>query len=169
MLEIYSSDIDGKMNLVFKVFDFDGDGKITAEDVRMILSYIPRSREQCTSSLETTFEESKTTCNVNRTSDKKEKKPSLGGKKRRKGEGLYFSSMGKNDDEDDRKKDTEKIIKFIEYVFKDKKSINLADFTRFNTESSSEMLLSVMSVLHERIPCSEFYYREKRNFKQHAV
>ncbi len=26
MLEIYSSDIDGKMNLVFKVFDFDGDG-----------------------------------------------------------------------------------------------------------------------------------------------
>jgi Ca2+-binding EF-hand superfamily protein len=51
MLEIYSSDIDGKMNLVFKVFDFDGDGKITAEDVRIILSYIPRSREQCTSSL----------------------------------------------------------------------------------------------------------------------
>ena len=51
MLEIYSSDIDGKMNLVFKVFDFDGDGKISAEDVKMILSYIPRSREQCKSSL----------------------------------------------------------------------------------------------------------------------
>jgi len=45
MLEIYSSDIDGKMNLVFKVFDFDGDGKISSEDVRMILSYIPRSRD----------------------------------------------------------------------------------------------------------------------------
>jgi hypothetical protein len=45
----------------------------------------------------------------------------------------------------------------------------LAEFNRFNTENSSEMLLSVMSVLHERIPCSEFYYREKRNFKQHAV
>jgi hypothetical protein len=77
--------------------------------------------------------------------------------------------MGKNDDEDDRKKDTEKIIKFIEYVFQDKKLINLADFTRFNTENSSEMLLSVMSVLHERIPCSEFYYREKKNFKQQAL
>jgi hypothetical protein len=51
MLEIYSSDIDGKMNLVFKIFDFDGDGKISAEDVRMILSYIPRAREQCNSSL----------------------------------------------------------------------------------------------------------------------
>ena len=45
MLEIYSSDIDGKMNLVFKVFEFDGDGKISSEDVRMILSYIPRSRD----------------------------------------------------------------------------------------------------------------------------
>ena len=42
MLEIYGSDLDGKMSLVFKIFDFDGDGKITAEDVRMILSYIPR-------------------------------------------------------------------------------------------------------------------------------
>ena len=45
MLEIFSSDIDGKMNLVFKIFDFDGDGKISSEDVRMILSYIPRSRD----------------------------------------------------------------------------------------------------------------------------
>jgi Ca2+-binding EF-hand superfamily protein len=42
MLEIYGSNLDGKINLAFKVFDFDGDGKITAEDVKMILSYIPR-------------------------------------------------------------------------------------------------------------------------------
>jgi len=42
MLEIYGSNLDGKMSLVFKVFDFDSDGKITAEDVKMILSYIPR-------------------------------------------------------------------------------------------------------------------------------
>jgi hypothetical protein len=116
------------------------------------------------------YEESKTAISASASTDKQEKKkPSLGGKNRRKGEGLYFSSMGKNDDEDDRKKDTEKIIKFIEYVFQDKKSMNLAEFTRFNTENSSEMLLAVMSVLHERIPCSEFYYREKKNFKQQAL
>lgn len=42
MLEIYSSDLDGKLKFVFKVFDFDGDGKITSEDVQMILSYVPR-------------------------------------------------------------------------------------------------------------------------------
>ena len=117
MLEIYSSDIDGKMNLVFKIFDFDGDGKISAEDVRMILSYIPRAREQCNSSLQISNEEYKTSTTAkdeSKPARKKGVKPSLG---KRKGEGLYFSSMGKNDDEDDRKKDTEKIFRFIEYVF----------------------------------------------------
>jgi Ca2+-binding EF-hand superfamily protein len=29
------------MNLTFKMFDFDNDGFITAEDVRLVLSYIP--------------------------------------------------------------------------------------------------------------------------------
>jgi len=51
MLEIYSSDLDGKLKFVFKVFDFDGDGKITADDVLIILSYVPRQRDQCSSSL----------------------------------------------------------------------------------------------------------------------
>lgn len=26
---------------MFNIFDFDGDGKISAEDVRLVLSYIP--------------------------------------------------------------------------------------------------------------------------------
>ena len=50
-------------------------------------------------------------------------------------------------------------------VFAEKKAIDLADFVKFNTDVSSEMLLAVMSILHERLPCSEFYYREKRLFK----
>lgn len=114
MLEIYSSDLDGKMNLVFKVFDFDNDSFITAEDVRMILSYIPRQRDQC-SSLEIKDDDTNvaTPGKPTNTSDTKksrrETKPSLGGKKKKRGEGLYFSSMGKNDDENDRKNDTEKI------------------------------------------------------------
>lgn len=76
------------------------------------------------------------------------KKPSLGGKSRRKGEGLYFSSMGKNDNEEDRQRDTEKIQNFIKIVFTDKKQINFEEFSRFNTENSSEMLLAVIGVLH---------------------
>ena len=54
-------------------------------------------------------------------------------------------------------------------VFAEKKAIDLADFIKFNTDVSSEMLLAVMSILHERLPCSEFYYREKRLFKQEAI
>lgn len=42
MLEIYSSDLDGKLKFVFKIFDFDGDGKIMSDDVMIILSYVPR-------------------------------------------------------------------------------------------------------------------------------
>ena len=77
--------------------------------------------------------------------------------------------MGKNDNEEDRQRDTDKILKFIDCVFSSGGSIDFAEFSRFNTENSSEMLFSVMNVLHERIPCSEFYYREKKEFKKQAV
>jgi hypothetical protein len=41
MLEVYSSNLELKMKVVFKIFDFNSDGLITPEDVKMILSYIP--------------------------------------------------------------------------------------------------------------------------------
>ncbi len=41
MIQVYCSTLDEKMQLVFKMFDFDSDGKISAQDVRLILSYIP--------------------------------------------------------------------------------------------------------------------------------
>jgi hypothetical protein len=54
--------------------------------------------------------------------DKKEKKPTLDGKSknRKRGEGLYFSDMGKHIDELEREKDIEKITKFIDCVFSSK-------------------------------------------------
>jgi Ca2+-binding EF-hand superfamily protein len=45
MLTIYGFDFDEKMNICFKIFDFNGDGYIQAEDVRMIISFIPRNRD----------------------------------------------------------------------------------------------------------------------------
>ena len=38
---VYSSTLEEKMKLCFDVYDFDQDGKINAEDVRIVLSHIP--------------------------------------------------------------------------------------------------------------------------------
>ena len=34
------------MALVFKIFDFDNDGKISGDDIKLILSYIPFNTKQ---------------------------------------------------------------------------------------------------------------------------
>ena len=41
MQQVYSSNLDEKMRLTFDMFDFDNDGKISAEDVKLVLSYMP--------------------------------------------------------------------------------------------------------------------------------
>ena len=41
MSTIYCSDLMQKMNLVFSLYDFDNDGYIQREDVKILLSYIP--------------------------------------------------------------------------------------------------------------------------------
>lgn len=47
--------------------------------------------------------------------------------------------------------------------------MKLKDFIEFNTSVSSEMLLSVMSILHDRLPCSQFYFRQRNLFKQKEI
>ena len=39
ILKINSSDPDIKMKCIFDIFDFDADGKVTAEDVKTIMAY----------------------------------------------------------------------------------------------------------------------------------
>lgn len=41
MTLVYASTLDEKMKLAFEIYDFDSDGRISAEDVRLVLSYIP--------------------------------------------------------------------------------------------------------------------------------
>ena len=41
MLTLFSSNFEKLLQFIFKFYDFDNDGKITKEDVRVVLSYVP--------------------------------------------------------------------------------------------------------------------------------
>ena len=40
-MKLYSNEFDIRMKFIFDIFDFDSDGEISREDIRIILSYIP--------------------------------------------------------------------------------------------------------------------------------
>ena len=41
MINLFSSDLDKLLHLILCIYDFDKDGKISKEDVRVVLSYVP--------------------------------------------------------------------------------------------------------------------------------
>jgi len=41
---VYVGDLDSKMKMCFEMYDFDQDGYITPEDVRIMMSYMPFKR-----------------------------------------------------------------------------------------------------------------------------
>lgn len=43
MFRIYYSPLETKLKLVFDMYDFDGDGLISKEDIHLVLSHIPMS------------------------------------------------------------------------------------------------------------------------------
>jgi hypothetical protein len=43
-IQIFLGTLDEKMFFTFQMYDFDGDGYITAEDVRIMMSYMPFNR-----------------------------------------------------------------------------------------------------------------------------
>ena len=55
---IYCSDLQQKMSFVFSLYDFDNDGYICAEDVRIVLSYIPLQRQDLQRSSMSLYESS---------------------------------------------------------------------------------------------------------------
>jgi Ca2+-binding EF-hand superfamily protein len=41
MFKVYYSKLESKIKLVFDIYDFDSDGFISKEDIRIVLSHIP--------------------------------------------------------------------------------------------------------------------------------
>lgn len=55
----------------------------------------------------------------------------------------------------------------LDLCFGDKERINSQDFSKINEEIASDMLLSVLNLFRERLPCSENFWRYKRNYELH--
>ena len=124
-------------------YDFDKDGQLKQEDIRMLLLYVPFKREDA---LATTFAQ------MQPLSPKK-----VGV------EGLYDRSQS---DYFTRKNDEGEINKFTQQVFGNKSQINYHEYTDINSNITSEMFTSLMRVLHDCLPCSKNFFHMKRQWRQ---
>ena len=55
----------------------------------------------------------------------------------------------------------------LDLCFEEKTKINLEEFSAISEKQTSDMVLAVLSLLRERLPCSENYWRYKRNYEMH--
>jgi len=147
MLQVYSSSLDDKMQLTFKIFDFDTDGLISAEDVRILLSYIPfRQHHQRTVGKGLSpFKKSK---NRSRGVSCSEMGKKLSDRSDdRQGEGLYQRGEGLTMNLQQRQNEQREIFNFVNLAFKQVQKLDYELYQDFNTKISSEMFVSVMSIL----------------------
>lgn len=136
MFKIYYSTFEEQVKLVFDIYDFDKDGYITKEDVRIILSYIPVLRDENT--------------------EEREK------------EGTFSQSGGGYDEFSTRIQIQEEISELLDIVFKDKEKIDLKDFQQINENINSDMLVTVLTLLRDKLPCSENFYRFQEDYMKQS-
>lgn len=67
----------------------------------------------------------------------------------------------------DRIETHEEIQLLIKSCFGDKKRINYDDYVKLNQDVSSEMFLSILTLLQTNIPCSVNFYRYKNNYEKY--
>ena len=72
---------------------------------------------------------------------------------------MYMASEGKAMNHIQREQEKKDIKGFLDYAFGTFSQFNLAKYIDFNSNISSEMFVSVMTILHERLPCAQFYFR----------
>lgn len=68
----------------------------------------------------------------------------------------------------DRVQTQEEISLLITNVFGDKKRINYEDYVQINQELSSEMFLSILTLMQSSLPCSVNYFRYKSNYEKYV-
>lgn len=134
LLRIYCSTFEQKTKFVFEIYDFDGDGLISKEDISTILSYMPVTKS--------------TPVEV---------------------EGKFTQEGGGASDFNERFETLQEMYKTLDICFGEKQHINFKEFQRINEEIASDMLLSVLNLFREKLPCSENFWRYKRNYELHMM
>lgn len=134
MFKIYYSNFDTQVKLIFDVYDFDSDGFISPEDVRLVLSYIPMLN----------------------TKDVK-----TGPK-----EGIITQKGGGFEDFGDRINTLEEISAMVEACFGARDKLDLQEFQSIQENKTSDMLLSVLNLIREKLPCSENFYKYQAEFEK---
>lgn len=135
LFKIYYSSFDAQVKLVFDIYDFDKDGYITKEDVRIILSYIPILKEA---------------------------------NKAAKKEGVFSQEGGGDENFETRIRIQEEISELLELAFTDKDKLSLEDFQKFNEKETSDMLVTVLTLLKDKLPCTETFYKMQKEFEEKA-
>ena len=76
-------------------------------------------------------------------------------------EGLYCYADGNSADIETQSNHYIEIGSFLRKVFEDRKqTLSLDEFIKLSKESHTEMFVSLIVLLQERLPCSIFYNRE---------
>lgn len=100
-VKIFIGDLDSKMQFTFEMYDFDNDGFITPEDVRIMMSYMPFNRNIPVQNVQGLLEQ-KGLENLNSS-------PTLKLARAKQREGMYQEEEGKNVEYNDRVRDQEEI------------------------------------------------------------
>jgi len=132
--KIYYSNLETKIKLSFDMYDFDQDGYITKEDVRLILSHVPI---------------------VNKIEGQTIS------------EGSFKREGGGNSTYIDRSETQEEIQLLIQTVFGEKMRINYDEYMKIQQDVTSEMFLSLLTLLQTNLPCSVNFYRYKNNYEKY--
>jgi Ca2+-binding EF-hand superfamily protein len=135
LFRLYCSSFDEKSEFIFEIYDFDGDGFISKNDISTILASLPVINSNATSS------------------------PVAEGKFTQEGGGL--------DNFEQRVETLNDMNKILDACFEGRQRIDPTQFKRMNEDISSDTVLAVLGLFRERLPCSENFWRYKRNYDLH--
>jgi len=84
-------------------------------------------------------------------------------------EGSYTKEGGGYENFEARIQSQKEIFEYLTEIFKKhgKAQMNLDEFTKLNTDETSESFLSIMILLHDKLPCSDNFFRYFKNYDRY--